>query len=72
MDYSGIQLTLQFYSPFGPVCVLSRVRLFVTPWTVAHQPSLSVELSRQELEIHWSGLPFHSPGNFVFRVTKTL
>ena len=27
---------------------LSRVQLFATPWTVAHQAPLSVELSRQE------------------------
>ena len=44
------------------VCVcesLSCVRLFVTPWTVAHQVSLSIGFSRQE---YWSGLPFLSPG----------
>ena len=34
---------------------LSRVWLFVTPWTVAHQAPLSIEFSRQE---SWSGLPF--------------
>ena len=38
---------------------LSRVQLFATPWTVAHQASLSVGFSRQE---SWSGLPFSSPG----------
>ena len=27
---------------------LSRVRLFATPWTVAHQAPLSMEFSRQE------------------------
>ena len=37
---------------------LSRVQLFVTPWTVAYQASLSIGFSRQE---YWSGLPFHSP-----------
>ena len=46
------------------VCVhaqsLSRVRLFVTPWTVAHRASLSVEFPRQE---YCSGLPFPSPGD---------
>ena len=42
------------------VCVLSRVRLFVTPWTVAYQAPLSMEFSRQE---YWSGLPFHPPGD---------
>ena len=39
---------------------LSRVRLFVTPWTVAYQAPLSVGFSRQE---YWSGLPFPSPGD---------
>ena len=34
---------------------LSRVRLFATPWTVAHQAPLSMGFSRQE---YWSGLPF--------------
>ena len=38
---------------------LSRVRLFVTPWTVAHQAPPSMGFSRQE---DWSGLPFPSPG----------
>ena len=33
---------------------------FVTPWTVAHQASLSMGFSRQE---YWSGLPFPSPGD---------
>ena len=37
------------------VKLLSRVLLFVTPWTVAHQAPLFMEFSRQE---HWSGLPF--------------
>ena len=39
---------------------LSHARLFVTPWTVAHQPPPSMEFSRQE---YWSGLPFPSPGD---------
>ena len=38
----------------------SHVRLFETPWTVAHQALLSIGLSRQE---YWSGLPFPSPGD---------
>ena len=38
---------------------LSRVRLFATPWTVAHQAPPSIEFSRQE---YWSWLPFPSPG----------
>ena len=39
---------------------LSRVQLFVTPWTVAYQAPLSVGFSRQE---YWSRLPFPSPGD---------
>ena len=35
--------------------------MFATPRTVAHQPPLSMEFSRQE---HWSGLPFPTPGDF--------
>ena len=44
------------------VCVklLSHVRLFATPWTVAHQAPPSMRFSRQE---YWSGLPFPSPGD---------
>ena len=37
---------------------LSCVRLFATPWTVAHQVSLSMGFSGQE---YWSGYPFSSP-----------
>ena len=36
------------------------VRLFVTPWTVALQASLSMGFSKQE---YWSGLSFPSPGD---------
>ena len=43
------------------LCVFSRVRLFMTPWTVAHQVPLSVRFSRHE---YWSGLPFPSPRDF--------
>ena len=40
--------------------LLSRARLFVTPWTAAHQVPLSMRFSRQG---YWSGLPVPSPGN---------
>ena len=39
---------------------LSRVWLFVTPWTVAYQALRSMGFSGQE---YWSGLPFPSPGD---------
>ena len=35
------------------VCILSHVRLCSTPWTVAQQASLSMELSRQEDWSDW-------------------
>ena len=41
---------------YGEVKSLSRIRLFVTPWTVAYQASLS----RQD---YWSGLSFPFPGD---------
>ena len=37
---------------------LSRVRLLVTPWTVAHQAPPSMGFSRRE---YWSGVPLPSP-----------
>ena len=45
---------------FSSVQLLSRVRLFVTPWTVACQAPVSMEFPRQE---YWRGLPFPSPGD---------
>ena len=40
--------------------MLSRVRLFVTPWAVARQAPLAMGFSRQE---YWSELPFPPPGD---------
>ena len=42
------------------VKLLSRVRLFATPWTVAYQASPSMGFSRQEYR---SGSPFPSPAD---------
>ena len=42
------------------VKLLSNVRPFVTPWTLAHQAAPSMGFPRQE---HWSGLPFPPPGD---------
>ena len=39
---------------------LSRIQLFVTPWTIAHQAPPSMGFSRQE---YWSELPVPSPGD---------
>ena len=43
-------------------CVLSRVQLFGTPWTIARQAPLSMGSSRQE---YWSGLPCPPPGDLL-------
>ena len=48
----GLRMLLLLLSHF------TRVRLCVTPETVAHEAPLSLGFSRQE---HWSGLPFPSP-----------
>ena len=50
---------LDSFCIIGEVKSLSRVWLFVTPWTVAYQVPPSMGFSMQE---YWSGLPFPSPG----------
>ena len=40
--------------------LLSRFRLFATPWIAANQAPPSMGFSRQE---YWSGLPFPFPGD---------
>ena len=44
------------------VCVLSGVRLSLTPWTVAHQVPLSMGFFRQE---YWRWLPFSTPEDLL-------
>ena len=54
------------WSFFTGVCMLSlfsRVRLFVTLWTVAVQAPLSMGFSRQE---YWSGLPCPPLGDLPY------
>ena len=41
---------------------LSRVQLFVTPWTVAYKAPPSMGFSRQE---YWSGVPSPSPSELL-------
>ena len=45
---------------FGFCLLLLRANSFVTPWTVACQPSLSMRFPRQE---YWNGMPYPSPGD---------
>ena len=46
------------------VCQVASVvfNSFVTPWTVAHQCPLSIEISKQE---YWRGLPCPPPGDLL-------
>ena len=52
----NLNIYIYLYIFFFPL--LSHVRLFVTPWTVAYQAPPSMGFSRQE---YWNGLPFPSP-----------
>ena len=40
--------------------MISCVRFFATPWTIACQDPLSLQFPRQG---YWTGLPFPSPGD---------
>ena len=66
MKHSATEVDHQNLKGKGKVKVksLSRVRLFATPWTIAHQAPPSMGFSRQE---YWSGLPFPSPGDLPKR-----
>ena len=48
--------------------VLSHVRLFASPWTIAYPATLSMEFSRQE---YWGGLPFPASGDLPNPGIKT-
>ena len=61
--YTHTPLSILTTKPKGCACVLShfsRVQLFVTPQTVAHQALLTMGFSRQE---YCSGLPFPPSGD---------
>ena len=49
-----------FFNKMVMFLVAKSCHSFTTPWTGAHQASLSNGFSRQE---YWSGLPFPSPGD---------
>ena len=57
-----VRQTIRLYTLSLPsLCVLTRVQLLETPWTVAYWVPLFMEFSRQEC---WSRLPFPTPGDF--------
>ena len=58
---SGSLLLSHIQGIFGFVCnVLSRVWFFAAPWTIAHQPPLPTEFSRQQ---YWSRCRFLLQGS---------
>ena len=57
-NWSGYKVPKSLCIQDCKVCVLSRVQLFVTVWTVAHQTPLSMEFSFQPrgqtcVSLHW-------------------
>jgi len=58
--FAGTVCVCVFVCVYLCVSHSGHVQLFATPWTVAHQAPLFMEVSRQE---YWSGLPFPSPGH---------
>ena len=57
----SLHKTFDFLHLFSPCAsLLSHVRLFATPWNVAHRVPMSIGFSRQE---YWSGLPCPPPGD---------
>ena len=76
LDFLPIQVTKEHWAEFpdpysrfsSKVKSLSHVRLFVTPWTAAHQAHPSMGFSRQE---YWSGVPLPSPTTLLL-ITKYL
>ena len=54
----GCHFLLQCMKVKMKVKSLSRVQLFMTPWTAAHQAPPSMGFSKQE---YWSGVPLPAP-----------
>ena len=49
---------------FKIFCIVGRIGLFVTLWTIAHQAPLSMGFSRQK---YGNGLPFPLPGDLLIQ-----
>ena len=64
----GCHFLLQCMKVKMEVKLLSRVRLFKTPWTTAHQALPSMGFSRQE---YWSGMPLPSLISFLYPLLFT-
>ena len=51
MVFTCHKMLFRLFKPFSSVQLLSRVWLFVTPWTAAHQTSLSITNSQSLLKL---------------------
>ena len=60
LQFSLLFLNILLFVNSMNVKSLSRIQLFVTPWSVAYQAPQPMGFSRQE---YWSRLPFPSPGD---------
>ena len=67
IPFSCLQSSLIYLEQCLHAKLLSHIRPFSTPWTVACQTSLFMEFSRQE---YWSMLPFPAPGDLPNPGTK--
>ena len=70
------KLSFILFSIFSSVQSLSRVRLFATPWTAAHQASLSITYSQSlpnlmSIEsVKPSNHPLSSPSHPAFNLSQ--
>ena len=62
----NLPIPCRYLHPSVHECVLCCS--VVTPWTIARQAPLSVELAQQE---YWSGLPFPPPGELSHPGTES-
>ena len=60
MDVCSLSFVTGLFHSLTCYVVPSHVRLFVAPWTIAHQTPLSMKFSRQEYQ---SRFPCSPPGN---------
>ena len=50
--FCQLLLKVNYFFQFSSVQSLSRVQLFATPWTAAHQASLSTTISQSSIQTH--------------------
>ena len=62
LNFKNKSIRRHFLSQVRGGCMLNRVQLFVTPWTIACQIPLSLGFPRQE---YLSGLPFPTPRDLL-------